>query len=90
MTTLEDFYYGNIIPHENPIIKGSEYDIANRLVVRHDEALTATLTEQQKETFQKFKDSYLELLTLGERDAFIRGFSLGVRIAVEALNCGKT
>ena len=66
MTTLENFYYGNIIPHENPIIKGSEYDTANRLVVRHDEALTATLTEQQKETFQKFKDNYLELLTLGE------------------------
>ena len=69
------------IPHENPIIKGSGYDIANRLVV---------LTEQQKETFQKFKDSYLELLTLGERDAFIRGFSLGIKIAVEALNYGKT
>ena len=32
MTTLEDFYYGNIIPHEIPIIKGSEYDTANRLV----------------------------------------------------------
>ena len=56
----------------------------------HDEALTATLTEQQKETFQKFKDNYLELLTLGERDAFIRGFSLGIKIAVEALNYGKT
>ena len=90
MTTLEDFYFGNIIPHENPIIKGSEYDIANKLVVRHDEALTATLTEQQKEIFQKFKDSYLELLTLGERDAFIRGFSLGIKIAVEALNYSKT
>ena len=61
MTTLEEFYYGSIIPHEIPIIKGSEYDTANRLVVRHDEALTATLTEQQKETFQKFKDSYLEI-----------------------------
>ena len=89
MTTLEDFYYGNIIPNEIPIIKGSEYDTANRLVVRHDEALTATLTEQQKETFQKFKDNYLELLTLGERDAFIRGFSLGIKIAVEALNTAK-
>ncbi len=85
VTTLEEFYYGNIIPHEIPIIKGSEYDTANRLVVRHDEALTATLTELQKEIFQKYKDSSLELLTLGERDAFIRGFSLGIKIAVEAL-----
>ena len=90
MTTLEEFYFGNIIPHENPIIKGSDYDVANRLVARHDEALTATLTEQQKEIFLKFKDNYLELLTLGERDAFIRGFSLGISIAVEALNYGKT
>ena len=48
MTTLEEFYYGNIIPHEIPIIKGSEYDTANRLVVRHDEALTATQAEQKK------------------------------------------
>ena len=90
MTTLENFYYGNIIPHEIPIVQGSEYDVANKLVVRHDEALTATLTEQQKETFQKFKDSYIDLLTLGERDSFIRGVSLGLKIAVEALNYGKT
>ena len=90
MTTLEDFCYGNIIPHEIPIVQGSDYDVANRLVVRHDETLTATLTEQQKETFQKFKDSYIDLLTLGERDSFIRGFSLGLKIAVEALNYGKT
>ena len=41
------------IPHENPIIKGSGYDIANRLVVRHDEALTETLTEQQKNSRKK-------------------------------------
>ena len=90
MTTLENFYYGNIIPHEIPIVQGSEYDVANKLVVRHDEALTATLKEQQKETFQKFKDIYIDLLTLGERDSFIRGFSLGLKIAVEALNYGKT
>ncbi|MER2080066.1 MAG: DUF6809 family protein [Ruminococcus sp.] len=58
MTAPENFYYGNIIPHENPI-KGSEYDTANRLVVRHDEALTATLTEQQKETFQNSRTAAL-------------------------------
>ena len=90
MTTLEDFYYGNIIPHEIPIIKGSEYDTANRLVVRHDEALTATLTEQQKETFQKFKDNYLELLTLGERDVFIRGFLSASKSRLRHLTTAKS
>lgn len=85
MTTLENLYYGNIIPFEVSIEKGSEYDSVNKLVLRHDETLTATLTEQQKEIFKKFKEAQMDLLNLGERDAFIRGFSLGVQIIVEAM-----
>ena len=89
MTTLENLYYGNIIPHEVAIVSGSEYDVTNKLLVRHEEALTATLTEQQKEEFCKFKDNQIELLSLGERDAFIRGFSLAVRLMTESLNTEK-
>ena len=85
MTTLEDFYYGNIIPHEIPIVRGSEYDVTNKLACRHDEALTVTLTDQQKEIFCKFKDNQTALLSLGERDAFIRGFSLGIKFIIEAI-----
>lgn len=76
MNILEEFYYGNIIPHEIPIIKGSEYDIANKIVIRHDEALTATLSEQQKEIFEKFKNANLDMLSLGERDAFAEALLL--------------
>lgn len=65
MTTLENLYYGNIIPHEIPIIKGSDYDVANRLVVRHDEALTATLTEQQKPFLEQ--DEMVEITGLEPR-----------------------
>ena len=64
MTNLEDFYYGNIIPHEIPIVQGSDYDVANRLVVRHDEALTATLTEQQKPFLEQ--DEMVEITGLEE------------------------
>ena len=76
MNILEEFYYGNIIPHEIPIIKGSEYDIANKIVIRHDEALTATLSEHQKEIFEKFKNANLDMLSLGERDAFAEALLL--------------
>lgn len=86
MNILEEFYYGNIIPNEIPIIKGSEYDIANKLVIRHDEALTTTLNEQQKEIFEKFKNANLDMISLGERDAFIRGFTLGVKIITAVMN----
>ena len=88
MTTLENLYYGNIAPHEYEVVRGSEYDITAKLVIRHEQELSATLTEQQNAILQKIKDTHTELLNLGERDEFIRGFSLGIRIAVEALNYG--
>ena len=89
MTTLENLYYGNIAPHEYEVVRGSEYDITAKLVIRHEQELSATLTEQQKETLQKIKDNHTELLCLGERDAFCRGFSLAVKLITEAMS-GKT
>ena len=90
MTTIENLYYGNIAPYEYEVKRGSEYDTLANLVIRHAEALSATLTEQQKDVFQKFKDSKIELMNLGERNAFVRGFSLAVRLMVEAMSSEKT
>ena len=85
MTTLEDLYYGNISPHERYIKRGSRVDQLVKLICKNEENLTATLTEQQKETFEKFKDCQSELSELTERDAFKDGFILAVRIMVEAM-----
>ena len=51
--SVEEFYYGNIIPHEIPIDNGSDYANVNKLIIRYDEILTSTLTEKQKEIFSK-------------------------------------
>ena len=56
MTTLENLYYGNIAPYEVNVVSGSEYDKVSKLVIRHDEALIATLTEQQKKHFKNSKN----------------------------------
>ena len=45
MTTLENLYYGNIAPHEYEVVRGSEYDVTAKLVIRHEQELSATLTE---------------------------------------------
>jgi len=84
MTTLENLYYGNIAPHEYEVERGSEYDITAKLVIRQEQELSATLTEHQKAIFEKIKDNHTELMSLGERDAFCRGFSLAVRLLTEA------
>ena len=56
MTTLEDLYYGNIIPGEHSFKRGSAYSEVLGYIVRHQDDLLATFTEQQKEIFEKFKN----------------------------------
>ena len=90
MTTLENLYYGNIAPHEYEVVRGSEYDITAKLVIHHEQELSAMLTERQNAILQKIKDNHTELMNLGERDAFCRGFSLAVRLMVEAMSSEKT
>lgn len=86
MTTLEDLYYGNINPHEMYINRGSQVDRLVKLICKNEEALISTLTEQQKETFDKFKDCQSELCDLIARQAFTDGFVLATRIMVEVMN----
>ena len=52
--------------------------------------MSATLTEQQNAILQKIKDNRTELMNLGERDAFRRGFSLAVRLMVETMSSEET
>ena len=85
MTTLEDLYYGNIIPHEHNFKRGSAYSEVLSYVIRHQDSLIPTLTAQQKETFEKLKDCEAELHGMNERDAFISGFKLAARIMTEVL-----
>lgn len=86
MTTLEDLYYGNINPHEMYINRGSQVDRLVKLIYKNEEALISTLTEQQKETFDKFKECQSELCDLTARQAFTDGFVLATRIMVEVMN----
>ena len=85
MTTLEDLYYGNISPHERYIKRGTKMDKLVKLICRNEEDLNSSLTEKQKETFEKFKDCQNEISCITEREAFRSGFILATRIMVEVM-----
>ena len=85
MTTLEDLYYGNISPHERYIKRGTRVDKLVKLICKNEEELNSTLTEKQKETFEKFKDCANELSSIAEREAFSTGFILATRIMAEVM-----
>lgn len=87
MTTLEDLYYGNIHPYERDMKKTGRESALLRLAVKNENDLLATLTEQQKEIFQKCKDSESEMHCAFEVRSFIEGFRLGMKLTAEGMYC---
>lgn len=65
--------------------KCGEYSHIMKLLTRNEEELLKTLTEAQKETFEKFKANLAELNGIDEATSFAIGFKLGVRLVAEAM-----
>ena len=86
MNTLEDLYYGNIVPNEKCAKLDDEVKELLKLLNRNEEKLVATLTELQKETFEKYKDCNREISEFIEREIFLNGFRLGARIIIDVVN----
>ena len=85
MNILEDLWFGNISPWEQPFKKDSTYSELLALVIRHQEDLLSRLNDEEKEIFEKYADYSTEMHNLTEREAFIKGFTLGARIIIEVL-----
>ena len=61
----------------------SEYEKLLQHIIRHEDDLKSTLTDQQKETFEKYKEYRADVESLTEVEAFISGFKLATRIMME-------
>lgn len=86
MDILEDLYYGNLFPHEKCAKLDDEMKDLLGLLNRNEEKLIATLSNEQKETFEKYKYCNKEISEICERNAFLNGFRLGARIIIEVVN----
>ena len=82
MTTLENFYFGNINPSEYRQSKGTKKKLAEMTKLLY-ELRSMLTTEQQKEKLEQIENCQLSLIALSEKDAFIDGFKLGVKMATE-------
>ena len=82
---LEELFYGNICPNTDCRSKDKETKELIGYIADHHSALNETLTDKQKEIFEKFNDCYNELTDINEREIFVYAFRLGMRIAIESL-----
>ena len=90
MTTLEDLWYGNIDPHKAILQDDNQFKNLLSLMGRNRDQLSDTLTEQQKETLEKYDTAINEMHSLAELSAFRYGFSLGVRLMAESISIQLT
>ena len=82
MTTLENFYYGNFNPSDYRQNKDTRNKLS-KLTELLDEMKSLLTNEQQKEKIEQVDACQLSLIALSERDAYIEGFKLGVRMTTE-------
>ena len=82
---LEELYYGNVCPQEDSVIPSAKTEQLKGFIAYHHANLSSTLTDKQKEIFEKFNDCVSELTDINDYETFEYAFKLGARIAIEVL-----
>ena len=82
---IKELWHGNINPQEDNRNNSPEMKQLIEYMARHHDDLLKTLTDEQKETFEKFHDCWDEYVSLAEAAIFEYAFKLGMKIAIETL-----
>ena len=83
---LKELFYGNVCPNTDCRNKDKEVKNLMANIADHHSSLNETLTDKQKELFEKFDNAWDELNDINEREIFVYAFRLGARIAIEVLS----
>ena len=86
MNIIEELWHGNIAPCERDFKKGSVYSELLGYIVKHENDLRRLLNDDGKEIFEKYIECSNEMYGISEREAFVRGFTLGARTIIEVMN----
>ena len=82
---INELWHGNIVPQEDSRNNSPEMRELMEYMARHHDELLKTMTDEQKETLEKFDDCWSEYMSLAETAIFEYAFKLGMQIAIETL-----
>ena len=85
MNTIQDLYYGRISPYEMSISTAPEYQKLKALADKNEDLLRETLSDEQKELLDKLIESVTDISSISERDMFINGFRLGMKLMIDVM-----
>lgn len=82
---IEDLYYGRIAPYEVSMTATPEFEKLKALAAENEDLLRETLSDEQKEQLEKLTESVTDISSVSEREMFIIGFRLGVKLMIDVL-----
>ena len=83
---IEKLWYGGIWPWEDAKIKKKEIIELEGIIERTKNDLYERLDKETLSGFKKYEQCYSDLLFFERADAYIAGFSIGVRLVAEAMS----
>ena len=85
MKIIEDLHYGRISPYEMNISAAPEYQKLKAFADRNEDLMRESLSDEQKVLLDKLIESVTDISSISERDMFINGFRLGVKLMMDVM-----
>ncbi len=80
---MKSIWRGNVMPNEDSRHNTPEMKQLLEYIHRHNDDLLKTMTDEQKEIFEKFQDCRSEHASLSDEALFEYAFKIGARLAME-------
>ena len=85
MSTIQNLYYGRISPYEMSISTSPECQKLKTLADKNEDLLRTALSDEQKELLEKLTECITDISSISERDMFINGFRLGMKLMIDIM-----
>ena len=82
---LDQLWGGEIRPCDRVVKRGSEYERIRDMAQREHDRFWSLLTPEAKEAYKAFEEANLSLMSISDRDFFVKGFRLGVQLVLAAI-----
>ena len=82
---LQELWHGNVCSQTDSRNNSPGMKQLMEYMARHHDDLLGTMTDEQKEIFEKFDDCWSEYASYAEEAIFTYAFKPGMRIAIETL-----
>ena len=85
MNVIKELWHGNIVPQDDSRNNSPEMKELMEYMARHHDDLLKSMTDEQKEIFEKFDDCWSEYMSLAEAAIFEYAFKLGANLILNVL-----